>query len=163
MTLWSPHIYTHVLALCAYTHTGTREGEEDRCFGRKWVSRRQLEKGCGKSGVGWGGWGGGWVAEGVGPYKETWNTGETLSLLSVLLTQTWQETFNSPNPLPCFCVPHLLRSHSPASYAESDQRWWLHPCGEWMGCTEELVEFSCSGFCCLVVSSTLSIYVDLQF
>lgn len=132
--------YQKSISFCAHTycrHKGQRMKLGLLLWG-KWVNSRQLEKGCGKSRARR-------ETERVGPYKEQQITRQTLSCLSVSLTQTSQETPISP----CFHTltltqPHFLLSHPvpPASLWDWPDRmaasmWRMN--GFWRRMAEVLV------------------------
>lgn len=142
---------SHCGACCTCVQTQRQGRELGLLLWGKRVNRRPLEKGCGKRER---------EAEGVGPYKEQLNTTQALSCLSVPLTQTSQETPNSPCPYthsPSLTTLFFTLTHSPAGCAHSVHRGWLCPCGEWMGSGEGWLEFWCSALCCSAVSTLIII------
>lgn len=135
--------------------------QEGRKRGRlhwgKRVNSRQLEKGCGKS------------RERERERPKEWghikSNRTQARLYPACLSRSLRPHRKLPTPLAFTHLPSrttlFTLTHSPTGCAESDQRGWLGPCGEWMSSWKGWLESCYSALCCSAVSTL--IVIDYSF
>lgn len=118
---------------------------------------RPLEKGCGKSRER------GREREGPKEWSHIKSNRTQARLYPACLSRSLRAHRKLPTPPALthslIITHHTFYSHTQShQLAESDQRGWLRPCGEWMGSGDGWLEFWCSALYCSAVSTLFIVY-----